>query len=1683
MQVTEDTDLIAEVRRLYGECRYVQAYHLASQDDDLRQWRGTPRRLLAGRLASQLCADRLRTGHFFRAYRETPTHPEAICYYAQIHLDRVGPARAWEFVQQHAQLADAPAEISSHWLYCRAAVCAAMRDFESADRDLETALDRSPGKAWLWLSKAHICELEDRYDDAMACVGKAMVLTPDHPNAACARAHLLTLRNTTRQAIDELRNCPLGRESPILFAFLATLLEQQRNYTEALETWDEFESLCPLRETGRERLLAMARSRLEYLRGDVARSITLARKVGVHLFDHLANTMEANQAGRRVELPIEFVRQHHNTCAPATLTAISHFWGNPVEHLQVAQEICYDGTQAHSERSWAEHNGFVAREFTLDATTAMALLDRGIPFILNTVEATSAHLQAVAGYDSCRNTLLIRDPYQPSLLEFDIPTTLERYRSTGPRAMVMVPQEKPELLDGIALPESGIWDQLHLVQTSLHEHNRTRAAEVVRQMEQTYGLHRLVLTARRCLYSYDANSAELLAVARQFLQMYPNDASTELLMVLCLERLGRRQELLELLAEICARPAADPVFMSRLASELSRDARDLLRATTLVHRVLRQQRADSAACILQGNILWARQQFEHAMVAYRFAACLDIKNESAIQAMFVASRHLRQTDQVLAFLSKRVEAAADRSGQPATWLFRALDSLNRTQEGLDVLKQAMARRPDDGDLLLFAAEAHAQTGDLTFARELHQRAAAHCARQAWLRTAVCLARRGGESAAAIGHAREVLELDPLAMDMHDELASLLADAGGPSAAITHLRATVLRFPFNYALRRMLIQWLQLDPPATWEQETRELVKLHPADSWSRCRLAANLAQQRRFPEAREQFAVAMEIDPRDDSIRASMGDAEAAEGNVPAATECYREAIRLWPDNVYAIDQLIALCASSDQIRQTLRYIQQQLEQRVTFGDGLLAYQRQGYHILPDAELLSHLRNALKARPDLWQAWAALAQQHAAMNCLQDAAQVGKDMTERFPLVAPVWCAYARICRATDDVDGEIEALTRAWELDMSLAWAVRLLADALNRAKRRSQAIAVLEKQIARFPRNALERAQFGRLLWEEGRREQAIEQVRSAVILDPSQGASWAAFDDFARQLDQPAMCSDLARELTTRRPCDADAWGALARTLPRPARMSECLMAARKAVELNPLTVDSHDFLATLLTEAGQFDAAVEACRPAVWKPHYPLPLRGREIWVEYCRGQPEAIGSMQTLLQQEPQYLWGWRQLTEWLEAHPGELRFLEAARELCQLTPDDPVALGLLGHALVAQGHPDEAANRFAQALKLSPDYGYAARQLLRLHIQAARWDAANELIAARLQRGAASDLLLTAIHACCEAKASLAAKTYLHSLTERPDASMEVLDDAAGLCLSTFGPDHVITVLRPATRRPDVTPAVVGATINALGQSSAWIGAWYLRWRFRKRQEFHEAMDRACLNFIAQKRQHVDLTLFLFICRRRLRASTATWGSAGYALLSLNARRKVCRWLADYASRPDAQPWMLLNRVMSLAMLGRDRQAAETASFAVTLQADHTTPQHWAFLAITAALAGRPGDAQTAIAACSDLQPRTGPHMLRAIAIVLVGMQQPGQSPESLQHLSQQMGNVAAIPASEWHAPFDRLYGLACTKAQRLTGIKVAPTILMPRSKTGSGTNWWIWIAVIVGIKAIAMALERASKP
>ena len=914
-----------------------------------------------------------------------------------------GPLPAWDFLVAAGELPDASPERRADWLSFHCAIAASVRDFETAEAWLAKAEALETRLPWLCIERAVLLERQDRYGEALAAARRALELHPWYRPGVEMAAHLLELLDRDAEALELLAEASSKLESSTVTARLAALEWELKLCERSRASWERVAELSPLMEKGFVRWLATRRCDAAYYCGDYEAAVRWGRESKSEFHEALAERLSRPEGDRRrVALDVGFVRQHHMTCAPATLSALARFWSAPVEHLSVVEEICYDGTSAHAERAWAARNGWVAREFTVTWEAALALLDRGVPFTLTTVEPGNAHLQAVIGYDALRESLLIRDPYERHAREFLYKPLFERYAATGPRGMALVPRDEAALLEGIELPEAALYDRLFAVNDALVRHRRDEAQAELDALQAAAPDHRLALHALRSIASYDSDPAVALECTERLLAAYPEDANLLLSKHSCLRVLGRREERVALLQGAAGKKGADPIVWSTLARELREDAGEHPAAARLLRRALRYRRADAGNYAALADILWEQSRRDMALVLYRWATCLEDKHQDLFRAYFIASRHFKREEEALRLLRDRFGRFGGRSADPGRTLFWALEQLDRGPEVFDALDKALALRPEDGALLLFAAEAHARYGKLDRAGELLAAAKDKSQATAWLRAAAQVALLRGSPPDALAMWRKVLDAEPLALDAHRMLSRLLAETEGPAAALAHLERSGAAFPHSYPLHQMWIERLRDEPADRAEPVIRRLIAIHPADGWARRELSMCLLRLGRDADAVAEAEAGVRLDPANPASHACLGKALAAVNRMADACAAQRRAIELSVDADFAIAELLRYCDSDAARREALMFVRDQLARQTIFGDGLLAFRSMAREVLGGEELMSVLRAAMAERPALWHVWSAIVRQQSEMGNTEGAGDLAREAVRRFPLVAPL---------------------------------------------------------------------------------------------------------------------------------------------------------------------------------------------------------------------------------------------------------------------------------------------------------------------------------------------------------------------------------------------------------------------------------------------------------------------------------------------------------------------------------------------------------------------------------------------------------------------------------------------------------------------------------------------------------
>ena len=1502
--------------------------------------------VVALRVLSHLGAARAADSGMLRLWRTVPTQPDAQLAGLRVLGYRRGAYRAWMQMRRTQMAASAPAPARAEWWSLLGYLAGLRRDFEAAQAAYDAALATDPGNAWARVERSYVLEMADRYTEALAHSREALRLQPGYRPAIQACSHQLTLIGQDDDAFAMLSEATATLQSAALAAQLHALQVDRELYDEAAVSLDRYEQCSPRAEREERQWLSARRADLALHRGDRARAIELARAAEQPFYTALADRLQTQQSpAQRVLLPVGFVRQHWVTCAPATLTALSNFWQRPAAHLEIAETICYDGTPAYNERSWAVRQGFVAREFTVDWDSACALLDAGVPFTLVTVATSSAHLQAVVGYDATRRSLLIRDPFQRTCGEFDADALFDTHRASGPRGMVLVPPEYAARISGVRLPEESLWDRYHEVMGALETHQRSAAQGAVQGLIDAAPTHRLTLQAIRAVAMYDGDESAGLAAIDRLLEQFPDDPNLLLSRLAALSVLGTREQQLALLEPAATTPRPDPVIVTRYAQMLSVDGRALGEAIRLAARGLNRHPQHAAGWSVAGDILWARGERDDALEHYRAASCLQDTNEEYAATYFRAARWQRETDRALTHLRERAQRLVFGSAYPSITLFLQLEALGLTDEAFAALDTASTQRPADADLAAFRAETFLRYGRIDAARALIREASGPRREAQWLRLDAHLAREEGDRARALALARQAAAMEPLNVQLHRTIASLLDQLQGRSAAIAYLREVCARFDHHWALHEALLGWLVDEPLSEAEHVLRHLLQINGLNAWTLRELAINLSRQNRHPDAQAFAQRALAVAPEQSMSHSSAGFVSLRAGDLAHARTSLRRALELSIDNDYALSTLVELAPDLAQRCAALAFIKDELVRQVTFGDGLLAFQRIGRTTLPADELLALLNEGLATRPDLWHAWVAVAAQLNDMGRSDEAAKVAADATERFPLLPRIRFEQGRACQLLGDREGARRCLRAALDMNAVYIPAVRSYVDTvLDEGREFERALAVIDPALFRDPDAADLRALRGVVLSRMGQACAARSETLRALERDPRIGWAWSFLRDLARDGADPQLVVNTARMLCERRPGDAGCWLALARYAPG---SEESLNAARRAIELEPANVAAYEAQLSTLMSVGRYsdaDVAVTALPDAV--AHQPS-LRVYAARLTRLRGDKAAANALlRELTQADPNQFELWRTTAEWTDADADVKGYVQAARQMVRLEPNSAIAHAWLGDALLQNGDRAEARPSFERARVLDPSYEFTTNRLFDLLWDAKEVEAAQALVTSTIGSHRSACLYARAVRVAAalgRRDEALAALGQMLALNDQGDWSFTT-------ALRAFNEARWSSAVLPAVEAaikagPCQRPAIDHWLRNA--HEHRWFGSFYRKCARVAREDPGHAFKHAFMEFAARLGEHRLLTRFVGEFDDVLRADPDCWGSVTYAYLQVRDHLQVSRWAHDWRARGDLPSWALDNVAVALRHIGDDAQAHEVSERSLQLEPDNPEAQVW----------------------------------------------------------------------------------------------------------------------------------------
>ncbi|HTS17729.1 MAG TPA: tetratricopeptide repeat protein [Verrucomicrobiae bacterium] len=1454
-------------------------------------------------------------------------------------------------------------EPRAEFLALKGSVASNLRDFSVAEQLIKEAESLAPNLPWIKLQRAHWQERQENINEALETASRACELHP-HPfyrPGIQTVAYYLQLLDRDDEAIQLLQRADAALQNAPVASQLYALLCDTQQWTAAEQALERFVALSPLLEPSGKLWLQAQRARIAHQIGKRTAAFEYARELtdpfSRQFSEKLALPAPPNE---QVNLDVHFVRQHFKTCAPATMAALGRYWGMPAERVAAAEAICYDGTPSWQQRDWAEHNGWIVREFRVTWASALELLTKGIPFAIATVDATSAHMQAVIGFDRTRGTLLLRDPSQPYRLEAHAEVFLERYRAFGPHGMVFLPDEEATRIHGIYLPDSEQYNQYHSLSLALSKHDRAGALVALEHLESKWPDHAIAWEARLELATYDANLQEQIRCLDRLLELFPNNPARLLRRLSCM-RDASREERVEFLQKASATKNCDPVVFVELATNLLVDAPQQAAAERWLARALRGRPVDSRLMVALAELRWWLGRFEEATELYRFAATSEGYREPLYQSWFTACRQVRLTDAALAHLEDRFRRLGSRSAQPALTLAWALCEIDQPECARRVLNEAIQIRPADGYLMLRTAVLNARLRSPESADGLLTSAKGKVRESDWLRTAAQLAQDRFDAKSELGRSREILALEPLALDAHAGVARALLQLEGRASAVAHLKDACVRHPHHCGLRRLLIEWSRgvgFDAVVT---PARELLTISPGDAWTRRELAWALSNLDRTEEALTEAEEARRIEPRNTHGAGLIGYIMERLHRFPEARECFRQAIVLSVDNSGAIAGLLRLAATDKERKEELAFIERELVSQVVHGDGLLAFVDAARPVLEPLVLLKIVQQAHTERPDLWHGWSSLVVQLERVGRYDDALPLAREATQRFPHLPRVWLDLAIIHCRRKEVEAEIAAAQRAFEINPTWGPSVIGLADALERNRSLGAAKEVYERALHHAVSDPQLHVKLASVLWRLQQPREALAEIESALRLAPNSNWGWSLLFNWSRQCGKPDRPAEFARELTRERPGDPYGWLMLARALTGREQLSARLEATDHALRLNPNFFEAWDLRAELLAEGLQFDSAMDACeKGAAACPTNSYMLRGRRAWIEAQRGKiPEATRQMRAVLADNAGYAWGWQQLSIWLT---GQKLFYDAEAaisQLLKLQPHNTWAQRQLAIIRLNQGNKSEAQKAFKAVLDVSPTDKLAAENLFNLQLEIGDLTAAAETLRRMQTHQPGARTLACGVMLNARMGSEASALKDFACLCKQPDPDPWPVQATADALKRAGFTARALEILWTSSEAPACNPQTGATAVRLLIEKRQSLQAVSLFGRIRS----VEARGRAAA-ILAQGLGMLKAKWSLRIALKRypdeFRKNDVAWGQIGYALTRLKRMNAVVEWMADWGARPNIEPWMLFNLCLALRHLGRYPEASQVAEFSVRKWGYRRQegPDPRLFLTVEKALAG-----------------------------------------------------------------------------------------------------------------------------
>ena len=974
------TDLLTDLDAVLEKRRALTAWAMVNSLPDPGTWQGFEGRRIAAKLANALGNQRLGAFLSWRNWRENPDHDQA---YFQALFGRFRfTASSLLLLEMEERLPrlEPGSEEFADLLGLIASCQVELREFQWAHRSLDRAMKDCEDPAWLWVQRSHAYQKEDRYEEALESILEGKKLKPWYRPVVETHASALINLNRDEEARQALVEATEHSDNPA-FPLRLSVIHSELDEVEATSKWlDDYERKSPLLNESSRQWLAGRRADLCHLDGDLAGFLDLCKQTKKDSFHRRCFDFHQKNDGPetpRRKLDVTFVRQHNMTCAPATIAALTAYFGKAHDHLEIAEAICYDGTPWHKERQWCEEHGFAVREFPVTMEATKSLIDAGLPFTLTTQTIDSGHLQACIGYDEKLDLLLLRDPTLRHYGEVILSALQEDHPVFGLRGLALIPKEREAELATLPLKGQRPYDLYHQLSSAFEAHDEETIHRTMEAFRRECPEAPLRWQAECRLAARNQHPVSELEFAEKLIVLFPDHQSLWLQKLRILERLSRHTEARDYLAKIHRQPKSDPYFDMEMGEILCRDIRTLPLGQFYLRRALRQRPSSPQAHAAFASSLNVLGDRETALRFRRSASRLGRSFEPYAQRYHLEARYLDQEKEALVYLRERAAQTGDLEVSPHLTLLQVLAEQNN-QEAPALAGELLARFPENGELLLETITLFSGWGRQEEARHHLRKADGKVTRAEYLGTAARFWSWHGDRRKSREHWEKLIELQPLNVSAYEAVARHLAEEQDRDRAVRFLKEAHLAHPDYLPLLKSYIGWEEFHGPRVSLPLLRKALELDPLDLWAIRELALELAKDGQGELAAERAREALAFDPNDASSHGILGLVQEETENKEAAANSFRAALTRDIDYLTAFEGLLRVKETFAGREESLRFVRDEMIRQVSDGSIVPAYRLQATGVIDSTEIEKDLHSFRAQRPDLWQTWGALAEHYHA---------------------------------------------------------------------------------------------------------------------------------------------------------------------------------------------------------------------------------------------------------------------------------------------------------------------------------------------------------------------------------------------------------------------------------------------------------------------------------------------------------------------------------------------------------------------------------------------------------------------------------------------------------------------------------------------------------------------------------